>query len=261
MALTKEQIEKLRNKVKQTEKKGGEDFKEVFVQLKEGVDKEVRILPAMGEDPTDFYVATAVHKVGEERHICPKLKKEDCPICDLYFSIWEDINAIGKDDPSTEPFKKFARTLRAGDGYYLNVYDRDEKKVKILYAGQKVMNKILNGNLDEDLGNGETMITDTLNGWDFRIAMKKVAGYNNYDDSKFRGKSSPLAPAEEIEKILADRKDLTVFVQYSDPKDLRRVADNQREFYRENVAQVSDTPGSPSGKDDSEFKKELELQS
>lgn len=260
MVLTKEQVEKLRAKAKGMEKKNNGDFTEAFVQLKEGVNKDVRVLPALGEDPLEYYMPTSVHKTGkDDRHICPKLKGDDCPICELYFSVWQDINAIGKDDPAAEPFKKFARTLKAGEGYYLNVYDRDEKKVKILYAGQKLMSKIMNGNLDEDLGNSETLITDVQDGWDLRILMKKVDGFNNYDDSKFRAKSTPLGTEAENNAILADRKDLSVFVKYSEPSELKTVAADLREFYIENIRQEPSSPGTGVGLNDEKFKEELGL--
>lgn len=240
--LTPNLFEQLRKKKEKLENKGqGGDFLENFVQIAENETAQLRILPG-NPNPEEFYIETALHKIGENNFHCPRKRDEKCPICDLYVDIWKDINSDGKDSPAGKAKRDFIfnNGIRPSDRYYFNVYDRRDGKVKILSQGLKVFQKILDGMFDPDFGNGETYIFDVENGWDFNLKMKKVAGYNNYDNSAFRPKQTPLAESEEeIASILAQRHDIRALVKIANYEELRAVADSKKDQYRAEILGIA----------------------
>jgi hypothetical protein len=262
--LTPNFMEELRKKKEKLANKGsGGNFLENFVQIGEKESASLRILPG-NPNPEQFYAETAIHKVGENNFHCLRKHDEKCPLCELYFEIWKDINNDGKETPAGEAKRDFLfkNGLGASDRYYFNVYDRRDSKVKILSQGVKIFQKILDGMFDEDFGNGETYIFDTEKGWDFNLKMEKVAGYNNYDKSSFRIKSTPLAESEEeIANILAQRHDLSVLIKLPAFEEVRAVADAKRDQYRAEMLGIAapvSAAAAAVGSDDQEFSESLD---
>lgn len=275
--LSKNLFDQLREKREQIANKGqGGDFSENFVQLEEGKDADVRLLPGV-ENEEEFFIETALHRIGQgkdaKNYHCFRKFGDKCPLCELYFDIWKDINKnTEKDSPEQKLMKSFIfdNGLKASERYYFNVLDRRDGKVKILSQGTKVFEKIVEGFLNEDYGNGKVAVYDPENGWDFRLRMEKVKGYNNYDKSAFRIKPSPLASnEEEVISILAKRHDLKALIKMPEFEEVRAIADAKRNVYRtefqgigasseENPQENGGESGSESAGTNDEFAKSLE---
>lgn len=124
---------------------------------------------------------------------CPSTIGLPCPICEHNGSLWN--SGIEQDK---EVAKKQKRKIR----YYANVLvvkdptnPENNGKVKVFSFGQKIMDKIIaQAAGDAELGTPGQDVTCVFTGSNFVLKAKKVAGFANYDDSKF-------LPASEIENI------------------------------------------------------------
>ena len=129
-------LEELRKKYEQINNPGGgnTDFLSKFFMMDEGT-SVVRVLPWKDAD-SEFYTETAIHRLDEKNYHCPRVKGGKCPVCDTYYDLWKQINAIGKETTEGKELAEVARTIKARKRYYLNVVDRRDEKVKILSVGQ-----------------------------------------------------------------------------------------------------------------------------
>ena len=147
---------------------------------------------------------------------CPKTLDWNarCPACEQAENMkdgrtWKDIpeNEQGK-------IRKYFSTV----GYWTNIYvikdkncPENEGKVFKYCFGRKILAKIEEA-LKEDPITGEPGFSafDPLNGADFRISVKQVGGFNNYDDSRFSTPAPFLGgDEEEILKVLNSLFDLS----------------------------------------------------
>ena len=138
---------------------------------------------------------------------CPKTKDWNarCPACEQAEAMKE--GRTWKDIPEQEQGKirKYFSTV----GYWTNIYvikDKNnpeaEGKVWKYCFGRKILAKIEEA-LKEDPIDGTPGFSafDPLNGADFRISVKQVGGFNNYDDSRF---STPAPFLGGDEKAIID---------------------------------------------------------
>lgn len=104
--------------------------------------------------------------------------------------------------------------------YFANIYmikdsgnPENNGKVFVFKFGQKIMDKITE--IEKPSYEGDEPINpfDLWEGVDFRFAVSEVAGYPNYDKSKFNTKPTPIAESDaEIEAIWKQRHDLAEFL-------------------------------------------------
>ena len=83
-------INELRKKYEQIQNAqqggGNAEFLKKFFMMEEGT-SVVRILP--GKEDQEFYAETAIHRIDDRNYHCPRVKGDDCPVCDLYYRLWK----------------------------------------------------------------------------------------------------------------------------------------------------------------------------
>lgn len=115
---------------------------------------------------------------------------EECPVCRANSELWN--SGVDSD-------KEIARTRKRKLSYYANVYIVSnpadpslEGQVKIFRFGAKVFDKIKASMKPEFEDDPVIDPFDLWSGANFRLRVKKVAGYPNYDDSVFEPPSALL---------------------------------------------------------------------
>jgi hypothetical protein len=144
----------------------------------------------------------------------PASDGEDMPFVKLYnhgfqgpggWYIENSLTTLGKDDPlgeynrelwnsGDESLKEQVRKQKRKLSYYANVYivkdpgnPDNEGQVKIFRFGKKIYDMIMDAVNGDELENREGINPfDFWTGADFTLRAKKVAGYPNYDSSKFQ---------------------------------------------------------------------------
>lgn len=253
-------LDELRKKYEKDKIKSSGGDNDKWLSLEEGEEVTTRILP-FGEGIGDFFFETGIHYINDDKYACPRKtpsnESDDCPICDAYFRVWDDINALGgKDNPEAKPLLQLQKGLRPSSRYYFNVVDRRDGKVKLLSQGFKIYTKIMDTMFDEDFG----VVHDVNEGWDFKIKLEKVDGYNNFDKSKFRPKATKAGTDAEIATWLDERHDLNDIIKNPDYEELKLAAE-QINSVRVEMTQPSETEGmeetSQEGMSDEEFANSL----
>jgi hypothetical protein len=213
-------INELRKKYEEINSTGtgnSTEFLSKFFMMEEGT-SVVRVLPWKDEEQ-EFYTETAIHRLDDKNYHCPRVKGDKCPVCDKYYDLWKQINAIGKDTPRGRDLADVARQIKARKRYYLNVVDRRDGKVKILSVGQKLFGKILDCFFDEDFGD----ITDVSEGWDFKIVKDTQGQWPNYDKSAPKPKQSKAGSDQEVSQWMDELHDIHGLVKIADYDDLKNM--------------------------------------
>ena len=211
-------IEQLRKKYQEINNPGSggnADFLSKFFMMDEGT-SVVRVLPSKDED-SEFYAETAIHRLNDKNYHCPRIKGGKCPVCDTYYDMWKEINAIGKETPQGKEMADVARQIKARKRYYLNVVDRRDNSVKILSVGQKLFGKVLDCFFDEDFGD----ITDLKEGWDFKIVKDTQGQWPNYDKSAPKPKPSSAGSDKENATYMEELHDIHGLVKVADYDELK----------------------------------------
>ena len=185
------------------------DFLKKFLMMKEGT-TVVRILPDKEED-REFYAETAIHRIDGRNHHCPKVKGDDCPLCDLSYKLW---------NTKTDENQSLARQIKATKRFYLNAVERDTGDIKILSMGVKLFSKILDCFFDEDYGD----ITNTDGGHDFKIVKDTQGQWTNYDKSAPKPKKTPAGSKQEIAQWMDELHDIHGLVKVASYEDLKSMA-------------------------------------
>jgi hypothetical protein len=130
---------------------------------------------------------------------CLTTKNQQCPICEHNTALWNtDIKA------NRDLVSKQKRKLN----YYANIYivsdpkhPENEGKVKVFRFGKKIFEKITEATSPQF--DDETPINpfDLWEGANFKLKIRKVDGYQNYDKSEFDSPSALLDDDDELEKI------------------------------------------------------------
>lgn len=200
----------------------------------------IRILPPM--KGAKLFQYNRVHTLNNRKSHCPRPlvngkwdRNVQCPICDMYSSIWRRLDKIKKEKGDKSPefieLKKEADLYKPVERYYYNaivrslvVDGKEEKNVgpRILSVGKilhKIIVKAIMGEKDDPdskLGN----ITDLKAGWDFVIRKENDGGYPKYERSAFSRQQSPAGTAEEIKKWAESLHDLT---KLRNPRDVEHL--------------------------------------
>jgi hypothetical protein len=177
--------------------------------------------PRMGKDGTGYAVVRFLP--GKDSNKTPWVTMYDHgfqgPTGKWY--IENSLTTIGKQDPVSEhnsklwnsgieENKEIARKQKRRTAYYANALilndpndTTNEGKVKIYKFGQKIFDKIMSAMQPEFDDDQPVNPFDLLEGANFRIKIKMVGGYWNYDSSTFE-KSSALSESEEKMKAIFD---------------------------------------------------------
>lgn len=153
----------------------------------------------------------------------PAAEGEDMPFVKLYshafqgpggWYIENSLTTLGKDDPlgeynrelwnsGDEDLKNQVRKQKRKLSYYSNVYivkdpanPENEGTVRIFRYGKKIHDKIMEAVNGDELEGREGINPFCFwAGADFKLRVKKVAGYPNYDSSEFQ----PVATLEDLD--------------------------------------------------------------
>lgn len=185
--------------IKEAEKMGGNNSSDNPNLFKLETDKAgngravIRFLPAPPNEDLPF-VKLYNHgfQVNGRWFIenCLTTLGEECAVCRANSELWN--SGVDSD-------KEIARTRKRKLSYYANVYIVSnpadpslEGQVKIFRFGAKVFDKIKASMKPEFEDDPVIDPFDLWNGANFRLRVKKVAGYPNYDDSVFESPSALL---------------------------------------------------------------------
>ena len=128
--------------------------------------------------------------------------------------------------------KETARKQKRKLSYYSNIYvvkdpkhPENEGKVFLYKYGKKIHDKILAAMQPEFQDEEPVNVFDLWEGANFKLKIKKVAGYWNYDSSEFDNVSALSADDDELEKIWKSEHSLEAFTskdQFKSYDDLER---------------------------------------
>ena len=182
--------------------------------------------PKMGSDNTGYAVVRFLP--GLDVNKTPWVKKFSHgfqgPTGKWY--IEDSLTTLGQKDPvseyntrlwnnGTEAGKEQARKQKRRTTYYANVLvikdaanPEHEGKVKIFAFGQRIFDKVMAAMQPEFADEDPVNPFDLFEGANFRIKIKMVAGYWNYDSSDFE-RQSPLSEDEsKLEKVFNSQYDI-----------------------------------------------------
>jgi hypothetical protein len=155
---------------------------------------------------------------------CPTTLSEECCVCRANSELWNS----GLDSD-----KEIARARKRKLSYYANVYIVSnpadpslEGQVKIFRFGAKVFDKIKASMKPEFEDDPVIDPFDLWAGSNFRLRVKQVAGYPNYDDSVFEAPSALLGgddeKLEELWKSEHSLQELIARDKFKAPEELEK---------------------------------------
>ena len=207
--------------------------------------------PANGGDDTRFW-QPSVDKLGNGSatiRFLPEPGSEDVPFVRLFdhafkgptgkWYIEKSLTTLGQNDPVSEynsklwnvstddnsPERKQVRAQKRRLYYISNIYvikdsahPENEGKVFLFKYGKKIfdkLNDLMNPSFED-----ETPVNpyDLWEGANFRLKIRQVDGYRNYDKSDFADVAPLLDDDEALEKIWKSEHSLTAFLQPSEFK-------------------------------------------
>ena len=143
-----------------------------------------------------------------------------CPVCEANSELWNS----GSDDD-----KNIARDRKRKLSYFSNILvvsdpknPQNEGKVFLFKYGKKIFDKIMEKIQPEFQGETAVNVYDFWKGADFKLKIRKVAGYVNYDKSEFDSASAMSKDDDEIEKIWKQAHSLKEFLS---PKNFKSYDD------------------------------------
>jgi len=250
---SKSSINELTKKIEETNKK--ESFKDDRFWRPE-LDKSsngyavIRFLPAVdGEDLpwAKYYSHGFQGKGGWFIENCPTTLGQKCPVCESNSELWN--SGVEKD-------KDIARSRKRRLHYTANIMivsdpanPQNEGKVFLYKFGKKIFDKI-NEAMNPEFADEEAINPfDFWSGANFKLKVRKVAGYINYDKSEFDSSTALLdgddAKLEELWKsqyALSEFTDEANFKSYDELKVKRdaTLGADIRQTTQENTATVED---------------------
>ena len=181
---------------------------------------------------------------------CPTTKGEKCPICAHNNGLWNS---------GLESDKEVARKQKRKLSYYSNIYvvkdpkhPENEGKVFLYRYGKKIFDKILAAMQPEFQDEEPVNVFDLWEGANFKLKIKTVAGYWNYDSSEFDRSAALSVDDEELQAIYDQQYPLAPFTAESEFKNFEELqtrlnatlssAPVQREQYQEEEEPVAYEP-------------------
>ena len=164
------------------------------------------------QGPGGWYIENSLTTLGEKD-----------PVGEVNRRLWNS-----GEDTDKETARKQKRKL----SYYSNIYvvkdpkhPENEGKVFLYKYGKKIHDKILAAMQPEFQDEEPVNVFDFWEGANFKLKIKKVAGYWNYDSSEFDSVSALSADDSELETIWKSEHSLEAFTsrdQFKSYEDLER---------------------------------------
>ena len=140
---------------------------------------------------------------------CLTTNKGQCPVCEANRELW---NTGSKDN------QNIVRDRKRKLSYYANIYvvkdpvaPENEGKVLLYKFGKKVFDKIMAAMKPEFDDEKPINAFDFWEGANFKLKLRKVEGYWNYDKSEFAEPCPLLDNDDELETIYKSLNDLNEF--------------------------------------------------
>ena len=179
----------------------------------------IRFLPAIGNDDLPFVKIFShgfQNKENQQWYIENSLTTigEDDPVSEYNTELW---------NTGVEANKDIARKQKRKLNYYSNILvvsdpsnPDNDGKVFLFRYGTKIFDKIMD--MAQPLGSEDPVdVFDYWNGANFKLLMKKVDNFTNYDSSVFAD-PSPIGTDEEILEIAKQQHSLNELI---DPKNFK----------------------------------------
>lgn len=130
---------------------------------------------------------------------CLTTKNEKCPVCEHNSTLWNS---------GIEANKEVARKQKRKLSYIANVYivedskhPENEGKVFLFKFGKKIFDKISEAMNPQFEDEKAVNPFDLWKGANFKLKIRKVEGYQNYDKSEFETSAPLLDNDDELEKV------------------------------------------------------------
>ena len=161
------------------------------------------------QGPGGWFIENSLTSLGQK-----------CPVSEYNSTLWNNGTDAGK-----EQARKQKRKL----SYYSNIFvvndpanPENEGKVFLYKYGKKIHDKIMEA-MKPDFADEEPINPfDFWSGANFKLKIRRVAGYQNYDSSEFARPSALFDDDEKLEKIYNNLYDLNEFL---DPKNFKSYDD------------------------------------
>lgn len=142
---------------------------------------------------------------------CPtSINRDDCPVCKLNSETWDD---------NDEDAKNVVRNRKRKLSYISNIYvvndpanSENNGKVFLFRYGKKIFEKVNAMMNPEDPDDTPVDPFDFWDGANFKLSITKVAGFRNYDNSKFKAPSALSDDNSELESVYNSLHSLTQFL-------------------------------------------------
>jgi len=165
----------------------------------------IRFLPAPAVDGDDALPWVKIFSHGFQGaggwliDNCLTTKNQQCPVCEHNSSLWNS---------GIEANKDIVRKQKRKLNYIANVYivsdpkhPENEGQVKLFKFGKKIFDKISEAMNPQFADEQAINPFDMWKGANFKLKIRKVEGYQNYDKSEFESSSPLLSDDDELEKI------------------------------------------------------------
>lgn len=157
----------------------------------------IRFLPS--PDTDEPFVQVFSHGFQNERgkwfiNKCPTTKGGACPVCEANKQAWNEGN------------QDLARARKRQISYFSNILVVDDPavpsnngKVFLFKYGTKIHSKLLDAMCPTDVDDTPIDVFNMFDGANFKLKVKKIAGYSNFDTSLFDIKTSPICGGDETQ--------------------------------------------------------------
>lgn len=158
-------------------------------------------------------------------HNCPTTKGKTCPVCDSNKQLWNS----GLDSD-----KDIARDRKRRQSFISNILVVNDPanpdnngKVFLFKYGKKIHEKVLDAMIPEDITESPVDVFNMFEGVNFKLKIKKVAGYTNFDSSVFDQKVTAICDGKEdlMKQVFASSHSLAAFLaddQFKSHDDLEK---------------------------------------
>lgn len=238
----------LDNMTKQTDTKQGDDprFWKPERDKSGNASAVIRFLPVSPADGDDALPWVRVFDHGFKgpsgkwyiEKSLTTLNQKD-PVSEYNSQLWNSTT------DENSPARKQARDQKRRLSYYSNIMvisdpkrPENEGKVFLFKFGKKIFDKITAQMKPEFEGDPSVNVFDFVKGANFRLRMRQVAGFPNYDESRFDAPSALSDDMKELENIWRSEYSLKELV---DPKGFKSYDELKRRL--EEVLELSVSPG------------------
>jgi hypothetical protein len=165
----------------------------------------IRFLPSSEKDGDDSLPWVKIFSHGFQGpggwliDNCLTTKNHQCPVCEHNNALWTS---------GIEANKDVVRKQKRKLNYIANVYivsdpkhPENEGQVKLFKFGKKIFDKISEAMNPQFEDEQAVNPFDLWKGANFKLKIRKVEGYQNYDKSEFDSPSPLLGDDDELEKI------------------------------------------------------------